>query len=80
MAALVGNRRSSALVNEISHKMWIISGERIKGVNAYAVKSRDIRLWRLSYIARSFRVDCRSLETFSDPEKTPCYVYVDILP
>lgn len=49
-------------------------------VNAYAVKSRDIRLWRLSYIARSFRVDCRSLETFSDPEKTPCYVYVDILP
>ena len=48
-------------------------------VPAYAVKSRDIRLWRLSYIARLFRVDCRSLETFSDPEKTPCYVYVDIL-
>lgn len=79
MAALVGDRRSSALVNEISHKMWIISGESIMSVPAYAIKSRDIRLWRLSYIARLFRVDCRSLETFSDPEKTPCYVYVDIL-
>ena len=41
------------------------------------VKSRDFRLWRKSATRQGRFVWAEALETFSDPEKTPCCVHVN---
>ena len=54
-------------------------GEYIAETEPTAVSSRDIRLWRNILFVKVVLVERRFPKTFSDPEKTPCYVHVNIL-
>ncbi len=54
-------------------------GECIAEPEPTAVSSRDIRLWRNILHSKVVLVGRRFPKTFSDPEKTPCYVHVNIL-
>ena len=54
-------------------------GECIAEPVPTAVSSRDIRLWRNILHSKVVLVGRRFPKTFSDPEKTPCSVHVNIL-
>ena len=83
VAALVGNRRSPAFVDEISHKCgfkkWIKWCCDAKPVPTAGSDDGKSDFGGLPHIARLLRWPPRLPETFWETQKTPCYVRVYII-